>query len=84
MIKYFLESKKCNWLWNGVFDTPIEYKEVNRFDGNYKNFIDFGVDGVHPGPLHNKEYSVRLFNHIYKNFRDYLPTELDLLKKELI
>jgi hypothetical protein len=84
LIKYFLENKKCNWMWNGHFNIPMEYKEFNRFDGNYNNFIDKGNDGAHPGPTHNKEYSIKLFNHIYENFRDYLPTELDLPKKELI
>jgi hypothetical protein len=84
LIKYFLESKKCNWLWNGFFNTPIEYQEFNRFDGEYNHSIDRGVDGVHPGPNHNKEYSIRLFNHLHKNFRDYLPDDLTLSKKALI
>jgi hypothetical protein len=84
LIKYFLESKKCNWLWNGSFNIPTEYDEFNRFDGNYGYFIDKGVDNTHPGPRHNKEYSMRLFNHIYKNFRGYLPTDLPQPKRELI
>jgi hypothetical protein len=84
LIKYFLESKKCNWLWNGFFDIPIEYVESNRFDGDYKNFLDRGVDGGHPGPKHNNEYVRRLFNHIYINFREYLPEDLTQPKKTLI
>lgn len=84
LIKYFLESKKCNWLWNGFFQVPTEYKEFNRFDGEYGNTIDKGVDNTHPGPRHNKEYSMKLFNHIHRNFRDYLPTDLTPLKRDLI
>jgi len=84
LIKYFLESKKCNWIWNGFFDVPEEYKEFNRFDGDYKKFIDKGVDGIHPGPNHNREYSARLFNHIYKNFREYLPIDPEYYRKDLI
>lgn len=84
LIKQFLELKKCNWFWNGWFDIPTNFIEDNRFDGDYRYFIDYGVDGVHPGPKHNGDYSVRLFNHIFKNFRDYLPTDLTPPKKPLI
>jgi len=78
LIKYFLETKKCNWLWNGYFNIPVEYEEHNRFDGDYKYFIDYGVDMRHPGPKHNKDYSFRLFNHLLKNFREYLPKETEI------
>ena len=84
LIKYFLETKKCNWLWNGMFDIPKDYNEVNRFDGDYENHLDKGVDGGHPGPKHNYQYSIRLFEHIKTNFRNYLPDDLNLLKKNLI
>jgi hypothetical protein len=84
LIKHFLESKKCNWLWNGFFGIPTKCTEPNRFDGDYKKFLDRGVDGVHPGPKHNNEYGRRLFNHIHKNFREYLPTDLSQPKKSLI
>ena len=84
LIKYFLESKKCNWIWNGRELTSLNYDEPNRFDGDYGNFIDKGVDGVHPGPNHNREYSARLFNHIHQNFREYLPIDPVNYKKELI
>lgn len=83
LIKYFLESKKCNWLWNGFFDIPDDYTEFNRFDGNYKNFIDYGVDGIHPGPLTNKDYSTKLYNHLYTNFREYLPNDIEIPNKIL-
>lgn len=73
LIKYFLESKKCNWLWNGSFMIPKDYNEFNRFDGDYLRHIDKGADGMHPGPRHNIEYSQKLFRHIKNNFPEYLP-----------
>jgi hypothetical protein len=81
LIKYFLETKNCNWLWNGAF-LSFDYNEKNRFDGNFKNFIDKGVDNDHPGPIHNKIYSETLYKHIYTNFREYLPNNcIDITKK---
>jgi len=84
LIKYFLESKKCNWLWNGSFGIPTEYEEFNRFDGGYRDFIDKGVDDSHPGPQHNYQYSKVLFNHIYNNFRSYLPNNIEPIENILI
>jgi hypothetical protein len=84
LIKYFLESKKCNWLWNGHFGIPMDYNEFNRFDGDYGKYIDFGVDNKHPGPKHNKEYATKLFNHIYINFNEYLPSEVIGLQSKII
>ena len=74
LIKYFLESKKCNWLWNGSFQTPKEYvDDTNRYDGEYgMPFINFGADGIHPGSRHNKTYAHKLHNHITNNFPHYL------------
>jgi hypothetical protein len=72
LIKFFLESKNCNWIWNGSFGVPIGYDEENRFDGDYINFIDRGVDGEHPGPKHNEEYSKKLHNFILQKFPSYL------------
>ena len=65
LIKLFLESKKCNWSWNGTF-LKTDYTDENRFDGNYTNFIDVGVDNTHPGPKHNAVYA----NHLYHHFKD--------------
>jgi hypothetical protein len=73
LIKLFLESKKCNWLWNGWMGVPTDYMESNRFDGEYRNFIDKGADNSHPGPIHNKEYAKKLKNHIQDKFPHYLP-----------
>jgi hypothetical protein len=75
LIKYFLESKKCNWIWNGVFDIPSEYNEFNRFDGEYNHLIDKGVDGVHPGPIHNNSYAKSLYECILLKFPNYIPVD---------
>ena len=85
LIKYFLETKGCNWLWNGSSDIPKEYKEFNRFDGDfstYPNFIDYGVDNAHPGPKHNYHYTIKLFEYIKTNFRNYLPQDLNEISKQ--
>ena len=67
LIKYFLESKKCNWVWNGWMGITSDYTELNRFDGEYSNFIDLGKCGTHPGPNHNNIYAKKLYEYIYKN-----------------
>jgi len=82
LIKYFLESKKCNWIWNGSFGIPIEYSEYNRFDGEYLFFIDKGVDGNHAGPKQNKSYANKLHDYILLNFQNYIP--FDNFKPKLI
>lgn len=86
IIKLFLESKKCNWLWNGCFNIPKEYQEFNRFDGEYfiHPFLDYGTDGGHPGPRHNKMYAEKLFKHIETNFPSYLPNENQTYTNNLI
>jgi hypothetical protein len=75
LIKYFLESKNCNWLWNGNFGISIEYDEFNRFDGKYDQHLDKAVDNWHAGPLHNYKYGIKLFEHIKTNFENYIPYE---------
>jgi len=72
LIKYFLESKKCNWLWNGWMGIPEEYHESIRFDGEYNRFIDKGVDNTHPGPQHNKTYANKLYDFITRNHPNYI------------
>jgi hypothetical protein len=78
LIKYFLETKKCNWLWNGWAGIPEYHTEFNRFDGDYSNFIDNGADGVHSGPIHNRMYAYKLIKHISKNFESYIPNHLPI------
>jgi hypothetical protein len=72
LIKYFLESKKCNWIWNGRELTSLDYNEPNRFDGDFGRYIDLGVDNHHPGPNHNKTYAHNLHDFISKNFPQYI------------
>jgi hypothetical protein len=72
LIKYFLESKKCNWIWNGRELKSLEYDEPNRFDGDYGKYLDLGVDNTHPGPNHNKTYTNKLHDFISKNFPSYI------------
>jgi hypothetical protein len=72
LVKYFLESKKCNWVWNGSYINNLNIVENNRFDGDYYSFIDYGVDGIHSGPNHNKIYADKLYSFIKNNFPYYL------------
>lgn len=63
IITYFLREKGCKWVWNGVhlYDAP---QEPNRFDGDYRNFLDFGSDGTHSGPKHNRAYASSLYQFL--------------------
>lgn len=72
LIKLFLESKNCNWLWNGYCSTPTEYEEFNRFDGNFRDRSDLAVDGLHAGPIQNKSYANELYNHIRTKLPEYI------------
>jgi len=83
LIKLFLESKKCNWVWDGKH-LLTEYKEFNRFKTLDKFKMDFGSDNLHPGLKHHNYYAKGLFDYIYKNFRDYLPLGLTQPSKSLI
>jgi hypothetical protein len=83
LIKYFLESKKCNWLWNGFFQIPKDYNEFNRFDGDYGKYLDLGVDGKHPGPKHNKIYAKNLYDYISLKFPNYI-SNLPKINQKLI
>lgn len=72
LIKYFLESKKCNWVWDGYEQIRKHYTDENMFDKDYCNLtekthnklIDNGTDGIHPGPKHNKLYAEYLKEYI--------------------
>ena len=67
LIKYYLETKQCPWVWNGSH-LFAGINESNRFDGDYRNFIDYGKDGNHSGPLHNKQYAINLYQFLINNF----------------
>jgi hypothetical protein len=79
LIKYFLESKGANWLWNGSMNIPDDYKEYNRFDGDFSIVIDKAVDGGHHGPIHNKKYAETLINYISDEFPHYIPNIKNLI-----
>ena len=83
LIKLFLESKKCNWLWDGRH-LLTDYKEFNRFTALDKFKMDLGSDDLHPGPAHHSHYGRVLFEYVYKNFREYLPSDLTQPLKSLI
>ena len=72
LIKLFLESKKCNWLWDGTH-LLTDYKEFNRFTALDKFKMDLGSDDLHPGPAHHNHYSKVLFDYISMKFPTYLP-----------
>jgi len=82
LIKYFLESKKCNWIWTGP-DVSIEYNDENRFNGDFEKVEDWAVDGMHQGPKTNKSYANNLFNFILKNHSSFLPNDINKLPKLL-
>jgi len=84
LIKLFLESKNCNWLWDGN-NLRTNYTEFNRFTlmDNFK-IIDLGSDNIHPGPKHHDHYGRILYSYIYKNFRSYLPENTQSVKTTLI
>ena len=66
LISNYLENKNVSFIWNGTF-LETDYTDKNRFDGDYKNFIDFAVDNSHPGPKHNLEYSKKLYSYFIDN-----------------
>jgi len=57
----YLENKKIPFIWNSV---DIDYIDDNRSIISYTSFVDFGVDGSHPGRLHNNQYSNKLFDWV--------------------
>jgi len=67
LIKYFLESKKCKWVWNGEL-LDVDYNDGNRFDGGITNYVDHGSDNTHPGPLTHKIYGENLHKYFTENF----------------
>lgn len=75
LIKLFLESKKCNFIWNGSL-TNSNYKDAFRYDGDFfLNIIDRGVDNKHCGPKHLKNYALNLYNYIQTNFSEFLISD---------
>lgn len=73
IIRLFLQSKNCNWVWNGI-NLGFDYYEPNRFDGEKNWVIDKGSDGLHPGPLTHKKYAKLLFDYISMKFPDFIKS----------
>ena len=75
LIKLFLESKKCNWIWDGNKRIRKYYTDDNMFHKDYCNMtdktknglIDMGTDNTHPGPKHNLQYATDLYDYIIHN-----------------
>jgi len=77
LIKLFLESKKCNWMWDGK-NLKTDYTEFNRFTALDKfKTINLGSDDLHPGNQHHAYYSEILFEYISMKFPTYLPKVKD-------
>ena len=80
LIKLFLESKKCNFIWNGSL-VRSSYKDEFRYDGNFfLNILDKGVDNKHCGPEHLKNYALNLHDFIQKNYPSYIHRENNNIK----
>ena len=73
LITNYLENKKIPFIWNSLAN---DYIDANRLLTKYDPFIDFGVDGSHPGPKHNNHYGNSLFNHISIKF----PNIMELIE----
>jgi hypothetical protein len=85
LITQFLKLKNCNYIWNGSLDVPTDINDEHRFDGDYNNFLDLGVDGGHSGPKHNKNYSKKLFDYIDNNFPHFIfKKNNDVIIKNII
>jgi hypothetical protein len=70
LITYFLQTKNTPFVWNGAHLYKA-VEESNRFDDNYRDYIDYGADGAHPGPKHNEKYAKNLYSFLQANFTEY-------------
>ncbi len=95
LIKYFLESKKCNWIWDNSF-INTDYQDENLFNRGYTNgintftdkpndyLLDRGTDNQHPGKLHQENYAKNLHQFITKNHPEYLKSTKNFKKRNKI
>jgi len=95
LIKYFLESKKCNWIWDNSF-VDNDYSDENLIDKGYTGgfnifkdgpemyLLDRGTDGQHPGKLHQEFYAKNLYQFIIDKHPEYLESAKNLIKKDKI
>jgi hypothetical protein len=80
LIKLFLESKKCNWIWDGK-NLRTSYTEFNRFTSMDNFKMDLGSDNLHPGPKHHKYYGKVLFDYILRRFPNYINNPINFSNK---
>lgn len=60
LITLFLKSKNIPFIWNGTF-LNTEYRDENRFDGEYPNFLD---NHFHATFTDNKNYADKLYEFL--------------------
>jgi hypothetical protein len=82
LIKLFLESKKCNWIWDGR-NLKTNYTEFNRFSMLDTFNMDLASDKMHPGPLTHKYYGRVLYDYISIKHKSYFPF-IDKIETKLI
>ena len=77
LIKLFLESVKCNWIWDGSEKIRTFYNDEFMLDKDYCNLtnetanklLDNGTDNIHPGPKHNRFYAESIREFITKKYQ---------------
>jgi lysophospholipase L1-like esterase len=63
LITNFLETKKIPFVWNdSILETS--YTDTNKFYFNYQPYLDWGLDGSHPGPEQHKKYAKHLYEYV--------------------
>jgi lysophospholipase L1-like esterase len=63
LITNFLENKKIPLAWSDAI-LETSYNDNNKFSFDYNSYLDFGVDGTHPGPKQHEIYAKHLFNYV--------------------
>lgn len=65
LISYFLENKKVPFIWSDAV-LKTTYNDNNKFYFDYYPYLDFGKDGMHPGPKTHINYAENLYAYIKK------------------
>ena len=61
LITNFLENKNIPFIWNDSISETL-YDDNNKFYYNYYPYLDWGLDGSHPGPEQHKKYAKNLYD----------------------
>jgi hypothetical protein len=64
LISNYLKAKDIPFVWNGTF-VGTDYKDKNRFDGDYPYFEDLDK---YASPIQNEMYAKKLLKYIIDNF----------------